>query len=178
MKLVALSGSLSPKSANSALLRSAAQLDDLATILIWDDLADLPYFSPGGAANHAVTSLRRVLAEADAVWISTPEYAGGMPGALKNALDWLVESGELYGKRVVVTSAAPNVERGHNARRWVQEVVRMQGATVVDSFSIAIPPGTPPTEIAGVAETVVRRVASALEATDRADFGASTVAAE
>ena len=46
-----------------------------------------------------------------------------MPGALKNALDWLVGSGELFRKPVVVVSAAPSTERGHNARRWVSEVV-------------------------------------------------------
>jgi chromate reductase, NAD(P)H dehydrogenase (quinone) len=42
------------------------------------------------------TSIRfAAVAHADAVLVSTPEYAGGMPGALKNALDWLVGSGEL-----------------------------------------------------------------------------------
>lgn len=131
---------------------------------VWDELARLPYFSPGGHTNDAVESLRRAFAEADALWISTPEYAGGMPGALKNALDWLVESGELYGKRVVITSAAPHVERGHNARRWVREVVGMQGATLVDSFAIAIPPGTPPAQIEVEAERALRRVVAALEA--------------
>ena len=61
-----------------------------------------------------------------------------MPGALKNALDWLVGSGELYGKPVVIMSAAPSAERGHNARRWVAEVVGMQGGVVRDSFTVAI----------------------------------------
>ena len=67
----------------------------------------------------------------------TPEYAGGMPGSLKNALDWLVGTGELYEKSLVVISVAPSAERGHNARRWVEEVAGMQGASVRDSFTVA-----------------------------------------
>jgi NAD(P)H-dependent FMN reductase len=60
-----------------------------------------------------------------------------MPGSLKNALDWLVGTGELYEKDVVVLSAAPSRERGQHARHWVDEVVRMQGGRVVVSFTVA-----------------------------------------
>jgi NAD(P)H-dependent FMN reductase len=59
-----------------------------------------------------------------------------MPGSLKNALDWLVGTGELYGKPVAIVSAAPSPERGQNARRWVEDVVRMQGGRVTDSFTV------------------------------------------
>jgi chromate reductase len=61
---------------------------------LWDELGELPHFVPTGTAMR--TSIRfAAVAHADAVLISTQEYAGGMPGALKNALDWLVGSGEL-----------------------------------------------------------------------------------
>jgi NAD(P)H-dependent FMN reductase len=96
------------------------------------------------------------------VLIATPEYAGGMPGTLKNALDWLVGSGELYGKPVVIVSAAPSAERGQNARGWVADVVRMQGGVVRDSFTVAMNGGHGETDLADRAEYAQRRVLEAL----------------
>lgn len=125
MRIVAISGSLQRESSNSALLRAIAGAATGVEIELWENLGDLRHFRPDIEGDEHVDSLRRAVTEADAVLIATPEYAGGMPGALKNALDWLVGSGELYGKPVVIISAAPSAERGHNARRWVGEVVTM-----------------------------------------------------
>jgi NAD(P)H-dependent FMN reductase len=77
-----------------------------------------------------------------------------MPGVLKNALDWLVGTGELYDQAVAVLSAAPSPERGEQARAWTETVVRMQGGHVVASFTVA--PGDDP-------RTVLARVLAALE---------------
>jgi len=107
------------------------------SVVLWERLGELPHFDPGTDGGEPVASLRQAVTRADAVVIATPEYAGGMPGALKNALYWLVGTGELYGKPVVVVSVAPSHERGQHARRWVEEVVRMQGGTVLDSFTVA-----------------------------------------
>ena len=71
--------------------------------------------------------------------ITTPEYAHGLPGALKNALDWLVGTGELYEKRVVVASAAPAPERGKHARADLERTLRAQGAEVLESVTITVP---------------------------------------
>jgi chromate reductase, NAD(P)H dehydrogenase (quinone) len=139
--ILAICGSLNGNSANTRLLRRLATVCSAFDVEVWEGLGELPYFSPDAAANESVDRLRERIAEADAVCIATPEYAGGMPGSLKNALDWLVGSGELYGKRLVVISAAPSSQRGHNARRWVEQVARMQGADVVGSFTVAVPPG-------------------------------------
>ncbi len=79
---------------------------------------------------------RAAVTRADALVIATPEYAGGMPGVLKNALDWLVGTGELYDKPVALLSAAPSPERGANARRWLDEVVGYQGGHVMTSFTV------------------------------------------
>jgi chromate reductase len=156
--ILAMCGSLNGSSANTRLLRRLAAEVDAVEMQVWDGLGQLPFFSPDAVADEPVERLRRSIAEADAVCIATPEYAGGMPGSLKNALDWLVGSGELYGKRVVVISAAPSLQRGHNARRWVEEVARMQGAEVVDSFSVAVPPGA----AAGVLDAAVEETAARL----------------
>ena len=162
VKLLAVSGSLKRESSNGALVRAAAAARSDADVEVWDELDGLPHFSPDRRPNEHVEALRSAVAGADAVLVATPEYAGGMPGALKNALDWLVGSGELYGKPVVVVSAAPDARRGHNARRWVEEVARMQGATVRDSFTVAIAPGDDEAKIASKAVEALKRSVAAI----------------
>ena len=154
MRVVAISGSLKQTSANSALLQALAEVAP-EPIVRWDRLGELPHFVPDDDGGPAVASLRDAVTAADAVLVATPEYAGGMPGSLKNALDWLVGTGELYGKPVAVLSAAPSAERGSNARAWVEQVVTMQGGRVVTSFSVA--PGDDPA-------AVLDRVRRALDA--------------
>jgi NAD(P)H-dependent FMN reductase len=138
VRVFGLSGSLAPSSANSAVLEAVSRMagDDLVDL--WHGLGEVPPFRPEDEGDDVVASLRHAIAMADVVVIATPEYAGGMPGVLKNALDWLVGSGELYGKPVLVVSAAPAAERGGNARRWVEEVALMQGATVIGSFTVPV----------------------------------------
>jgi chromate reductase, NAD(P)H dehydrogenase (quinone) len=112
-------------------------------VAVFDTLADLPYFNPdldGETPPPPVTELRASLGSADGVLIASPEYAHEMPGVLKNALDWLVRSGELYGKPVAVLCAAPSAERGHYAREALQRTLTAQGATVVASTTIAVLP--------------------------------------
>jgi chromate reductase len=153
VRIVAISGSLKHSSANSTLVRA---LGDAAprSVFVWERLGELPHFTPDDDGGEPVASLRDAVTGADAVLIATPEYAGGMPGSLKNALDWLVGTGELYDKTVVVLSAAPSAERGGNARRWVEEVVGMQGAHVALSTTVA-----PADEV----PDVLHRVLDALE---------------
>jgi NAD(P)H-dependent FMN reductase len=167
MYVLAIVGSVARKSANSRLVHAMAAADGPVDVQVWEALDQLPYFRPDADEDLAVNRLRQAVAAADAVWVATPEYAGGMPGALKNALDWLVGSGELYGKRMVVVCAAPSEQRGGNARRWVEEVARMQGAVVLDSFSVALPPGTSDLIVGVLAERAVARAVQALTASEQ-----------
>jgi len=162
MRILAIAGSVARNSSNSRLLHSMAAATPCVDIQVWQALDQLPYFSPDADGSPQVTELRKAIAAADAVWIATPEYAGGMPGALKNALDWLVGSGELYGKRMVVMSAAPSEQRGGNARRWVEDVARMQGAVVLESFTVALPPGVTDVLQNAAAEKALTRALGAL----------------
>jgi NAD(P)H-dependent FMN reductase len=134
--LLGISGSLRAESSNSALLHAMVALAP-DRLTLWERVGTLPHFNPGDDGGEPVASLRAAVTDADAVVIATPEYAGGMPGSLKNALDWLVGTGELYEKPVAVLSAAPSRERGLHARQWVEDVVRMQGGHVVVSLSVA-----------------------------------------
>lgn len=156
MDIVAISGSLDRNSSNTALVEALAAASDDLPIRVWDELGTLPHFRPDTDGDEHVGSLRDAIARADVVLVATPEYAGGMPGTLKNALDWLVGTGELYGKSLIVVSAAPSDERGGNARRWVADVARMQGATVLDSFTVDVRRTDPASLTAGVATALDR----------------------
>jgi NAD(P)H-dependent FMN reductase len=88
------------------------------TTVLYEGLSDLPAFNPDGDGERphaAVADLRQQLAASDAVLFCTPEYAGTLPGSLKNLLDWTVGSGELYGKPVAWINVA-NSGRGEGAR--------------------------------------------------------------
>lgn len=81
-------------------------------IEMYEDIGSLPHFNAdldveGANPPAAVADLRERLRAADGLLISCPEYAHGVPGSLKNALDWLVSDGLLVGKRVVLLNATP-----------------------------------------------------------------------
>lgn len=110
LHILAISGSLRASSSNTALLQAAARLAPAhVRMSLYRGLAELPAFNPdddGDTPHPAVAALREQLQAADAVLISTPEYAHGVPGALKNLLDWVVGSGELVDKPVALLHAS------------------------------------------------------------------------
>jgi len=139
-RVLGVSGSLQASSTNSALLRIArARAGDDVDVVIFDALREIPPFSPEITPSpEAVDAWRALVSSADALLFATPEYAFGLPGVLKNALDWLVGTGELYGKRVAILSGAPSVERGTHARADLERTLRAQGAEVLASETIAV----------------------------------------
>jgi len=141
MRIAAISGSLQASSTNTRLIRAARERASNGTeVVVFEGLADIPAFNPDieDPPPTAVTELRALLQSADGVLIASPEYAFGVPGCLKNALDWMVGSGDLYGKRVVVVSAAPSEERGGHARADLERTLGAQGATVLLSGTVAV----------------------------------------
>jgi chromate reductase, NAD(P)H dehydrogenase (quinone) len=102
-------------------------------------LADLPAFNPDvdvEPAPPAVRALRTAIAEADGLIVSSPEYAHGVPGALKNALDWLVSGIEIYQKPVALLNPSPMSLFAHPQ---LAETLRIMSATVVDEACITLP---------------------------------------
>ena len=141
--VVLVSGSTRSGSTNTAALRTLAglQVPGVATTL-WDRLVDVPAFVPDDDAPPppVVLALRQLLESADAVVFCTPEYAGSLPGSLKNVLDWLVGSGELYRKPVAwVTVAHPG--RGEGALATLATVLGYEGAEVIEPACVRIPVG-------------------------------------
>jgi chromate reductase len=103
--IMAISGSLRTQSKNSIILQKLkVHYKETLNIEIFEGLSDLPHFNPDIEFQNiaSVKSFRAKLKAADWVMISTPEYAHGIPGSLKNALDWVVGSGELIDKKVVL----------------------------------------------------------------------------
>jgi NAD(P)H-dependent FMN reductase len=134
MKVLGISGSLRATSSNTALLRAAARVAPEGTeVLIWDGLGQLPHFSPDLDVDPLpapVRDLRARIAAADALMISSPEYAHGMPGCLKNALDWLVSSLEAMDKPVLLLSASPS--GAAHAHAQLAEVLRTMNLKLID----------------------------------------------
>jgi NAD(P)H-dependent FMN reductase len=135
MKIVAISGSLRARSSNAALLRAAAVVAPPGVeVDFYEGLSSLPLFNPdldeeGMRSPAPVAELRARLAAADGLMLCSPEYAHGMPGALKNALDWLVSVGGLVGKPIVVINASPT--SGEHAQAQLVEVLKTMSWHVV-----------------------------------------------
>jgi len=140
VRILAISGSLRAGSSNSALVQAAAIVAPAGTeVTIYNGLADLPPFNPDRESDDSLTSVlefRSRLKNSDAVLISSPEYAHGVPGTLKNALDWLVGSGEFVDKPVALMNASPWATYAYAS---LTETLKTMSANVVSSASITMP---------------------------------------
>ncbi len=102
-------------------------------------MEELPYFNPdveASAVPTIVLDFRAQIGEADAVVICTPEYAHGIPGILKNALDWLVGSLEFPGKAVALVNAST---RATHAYESLTEILTTMSARIIFEASLTIP---------------------------------------
>lgn len=139
MKLLGMSGSLRRASFNTALLHTAQQLLPAEVTLSLHDLHELPLFDQdvedqGDPA--PVTALKQAIDAADGLLLATPEYNGGIPGVLKNAIDWASRKGTtrasaaLAGKRVCIVGASPGDTGTVRAQDQLRLVLRRAGAIV------------------------------------------------
>jgi len=139
VRVLAVSGSLREASSNTSLLRALVTLApaDIA-VRFPPPLDSLPFFNSDVEETGippSVQAWRTDVGLADAVVISSPEYAHGVSGVLKNALDWLVGGVELNGKPVCVLNARPQASIAHGA---LVETLRVMGARVVDQTAVPL----------------------------------------
>lgn len=139
--LLAISGSLRSGSSNHHILKYlATQVPVDINYTIYDELALIPPFDPGldnDTPPDLVKRLRELLATVDGVIICTPEYAFGVPGQLKNMLDWLVSSSSLVEKPVTLITASLGGEHAHASLLLTLGALNshvVDGATLVISF--------------------------------------------
>ena len=117
--IFAISGSLRLGSSNHAILQALGKMiPSNITYTIFNGMSEIPAFDPGLDNDEppaAVTTFRNKISEADAIIICTPEYAFGVPGQLKNMLDWLVSSSSLVDKPVMLVTASSQGQYAHES---------------------------------------------------------------
>ena len=176
-RILALSGSLRALSSNTAILRVAALVAPAGThIEVHPGLDLLPYFNPDldrelddPVLPIPVRALRHALGASDALLISSPEYAHGVCGMMKNALDWLVGGEEMVHKPVGAINTSPHATHAWSA---MLETLRTMTADVVEGacVPIAVPRDRGDAELASdpaVAEPLRTALARLTEATRR-----------
>jgi NAD(P)H-dependent FMN reductase len=140
MRVLGVCGSLQRESGNLTLLRTAAALAPPAVeIVLFDGLRLLPHFDPdleNAGLPAPVEAWRMALSESQAVLIASPEYGHSLPGALKNAIDWVIGSGEFYRKAVAITAAVPSSERGQRGLDALKRTLQAVGAAIVGGAPI------------------------------------------
>lgn len=138
-KILAICGSTRKQSSNHLLINAIADLyKDELKISLFEGTDTLPHFNPDKAFENTpqeVISFRKQVADADGTLICTPEYAHGVPGSLKNAIDWTVGSGEFSRKPVVLITASTDGRFAHNA---LLEVLRVIEAKHIDELNLLI----------------------------------------
>lgn len=140
MHVLAISGSLRVRSSNTAVLGAAARLAPAGMEIVpYHGLAGLPHFNPdldNDDPPQAVRALRREIGRCHGLLISSPEYARGVAGAMKNALDWLVSSTEFPQKPVAVINAS---QRATHADAQLRLTLATMSARLVEAASITLP---------------------------------------
>jgi chromate reductase len=139
MRILAISGSLRSTSSNTAVLRAARTLAPPSVdIILYESPGALPHFNPdldGDKPPQSVLELRSEVGRADGLLISSPEYAHGVPGCLKNALDWLVASVEFPGKAVALLNTSP---RATHAQAQLTEILTTMSARLIPEASVTL----------------------------------------
>ncbi|MES2123696.1 MAG: NADPH-dependent FMN reductase [Gemmatimonadota bacterium] len=142
IRLLTISGSLRAESSNtSALVALELVAPSGVHVTHYRDLGELPHFNPdldaeGMTPAASVAALRAAFAAADAVVICSPEYAHGVPGSLKNALDWMVSDLDLPGKPIALLNLSP---RSIHAQDSLRETLTTMSTRVIPAASLTLP---------------------------------------
>jgi chromate reductase len=141
-KILGISGSLRARSSHTEVLRAVAILAPTSvTVTLFDGLGNLPHFNPdldveGAEPPAPVQAFRAQVAAADALLICSPEYAHGVPGALKNALDWLVSDPHMVFKPIGLLNTSPH---STHAQASLAETLRTMSTVLVPGASVDLP---------------------------------------
>jgi NAD(P)H-dependent FMN reductase len=140
MKLLAISGSLRAASLNTSVLDSARRLAPAGVeIELFEGIDQLPFFNSDLESGHLpeqVVRFRAAIGAADGLLISSPEYARGVSGVMKNALDWLVGSEDFPGKPVALINTSP---RATHALAALTLTLETMSAQLIKDASITLP---------------------------------------
>ena len=140
MRILAITGSLRALSFNTAALQAAVALAPAGLeIVIYTGLGDLPHFNPDLDTDEPpaiVKALRLEVGRSDGLLIASPEYAHGVSGAFKNALDWLVSCVEFPNKPVALINTS---QRAIHAQAYLREILTTMSARLIGRASVTLP---------------------------------------
>ncbi|WP_238325528.1 NADPH-dependent FMN reductase [Leptospira inadai] len=139
LKILGIVGSLRSSSVNKALLSAAMRsVPESVQFDIYEGIGDLPLFNPDleGQESESVLGYRSALRSADAIMIASPEYAHGITGVLKNALDWVVGSGEFVDKPVAILNSSKRATIAYDS---LVEIMTVLSANIIREASLTIP---------------------------------------
>ena len=169
VRVLAISGSLRRASTNTAALDALARLaPEGVQVLVYRNLATLPPFNPDDDTEdnpkpEPVAALHALIEASHVLVIAAPEYAHGVPGALKNALDWLVASETFTGKPTALINTSP---RAFHAQASLREILSTMAARLTPEAFVSISlTGKAATAEAVLADPIcARRLRESLEA--------------
>jgi chromate reductase len=139
LKILAISGSTRKNSANHQLIRSIQTLGSTFFELdVYEELLTIPPFNPDEVDSlpAAVLHFKKKIQTADGILICTPEYAAGVPGTLKNAIDWMVSGMEFSDKPVALITAATS---GYLAHDSLLKTLLIIGSRIIQNTQLVIP---------------------------------------
>ncbi|WP_051234556.1 NADPH-dependent FMN reductase [Marinimicrobium agarilyticum] len=138
LTLLALSGSLRKHSYNRAAIEALQALSPDHVEIVVAEIKDLPLFNPELEGSHIapLETLKSQLVKASGLIIASPEYAHGISGPMKNALDWLVSGVEFPGKPIMLINTSP---RASHAFESLKEVLTTMSGVLVESACVSIP---------------------------------------
>jgi NAD(P)H-dependent FMN reductase len=145
-QVLLVSGSLRSASTNTALLTTARLLAPPGVAAAYyDGLPLLPYFNPDDDSpplHPEVTRLREAVRASDAILFCTPEYAGALPGVLKNMLEWTIgddQPGSIYGKRAAWVNVSSSPTGAADAHQSLRKVLGYAHAAIIEDACADIP---------------------------------------
>ena len=145
MKILGIAGSLREGSYNRGLVRAARELLPQDVDFVEFDIRSLPFYDGDVEAAgdpEPVVALKDSIREADALLIATPEYNRGVPGGLKNAVDWASRpplGSPLAGKPVALMGASTGRGGTALAQQQLREALEFPRAVVLDEPQVFVP---------------------------------------
>ena len=138
-KILAICGSTRSHSVNLSLIRAIQNLvSNNCEVIVFNALEEIPNFNPdknNDESPKTVTTFRKLIKDSDGVLICTPEYAMGVPGSLKNAINWTVSSCEFSHKPTALITASSVGEKGHAS---LLETLKIIECNITDETQLLI----------------------------------------
>jgi chromate reductase, NAD(P)H dehydrogenase (quinone) len=144
LKFLGFAGSLRRASYNRGLIRAAVESAPSGIVVETFDLGDLPLYNQDiedAGEPDVVVAFKRAIGQADGLLVATPEYNHGVPGVLKNAIDWASRprvTSPLRDKAVAVVGASPGQGSTARAQAQLRDAFVFTGACVMPQPELLI----------------------------------------